>query len=85
LSIRPKQLIVTAGTDVLFQCDYRDGPQGTTRWNKKGGTLPVNRFETTQDGALKITKTQSGDEGEYVCSVPSSGLSVTAKLIVQSK
>lgn len=68
----------------MFQCEYRDGPQGAIRWSKKGGTLPENRFETTQYGALKIKNTHPEDEGEYVCSI-SPSLSVSAKLIVQSK
>lgn len=75
---------MAAGNSIKFQCDYRDGPQGAIRWSKKGGTLPDNRFETSQYGELVIKNIQPGDEGEYVCSVTPT-LSVSSKLTVQSK
>lgn len=62
----PKKALV--GGQVKLKCLFSGYPTPTISWTRKGGSLPIGRFEYGDFGtSLNIKDLRKEDEGTYVC------------------
>ncbi|XP_069545123.1 cell adhesion molecule L1-like a isoform X1 [Brachyistius frenatus] len=59
---------VVLGQDIILNCSVFSSPPSNIYWTKEETVIKGERFFALENGqSLKITSTEKGDSGEYVC------------------
>ena len=85
--IPPTSYFAVSGSSLCLQCNSGGKEPGTLRWSKDGRAIgfPARRQITTSSGFLCIKGVRYSDAGNYVCHVPTQGLSFSTILKVTGK
>ena len=85
--IPPTSYFAVSGSSLCLQCNCGTKEPGTLRWSKDGRAIgfPAWRLIATSSGFLCIKGVRYSDTGNYVCHVPTHGLSFSTELKVAGK
>ena len=61
----PESQIASLDSNATFHCNATGTPNPKIKWSKEGSKLP--RFHAVKDGALRLARLLSLDEGRYIC------------------
>jgi Immunoglobulin I-set domain len=83
----PQDVTALADDNVVFECKVVGDPLPTVTWHKKDSRKVMatdSRFQTQDDGGLRINRVSVADEGAYFCQADNSmgSVSETAVLTV---
>lgn len=86
--VKPKDQSVLEGQTVDFLCEASGYPQPIIAWTRGGSPLSVDRRHVVlSSGALRITRVEAHDEGEYECQAvsPLGTVRTSAQLNIQQR
>uniref|UniRef100_H3CS91 Peroxidasin n=1 Tax=Tetraodon nigroviridis TaxID=99883 RepID=H3CS91_TETNG len=87
-TVKPQDQSVLEGQTVDFLCEASGYPQPVIAWTRGGSPLPLDRRHVVlSSGALRITRVEAHDEGEYECQAvsPVGTVRTSAQLNIQQR
>lgn len=87
-TVKPQDQSVLEGHTVDFPCEASGYPQPVIAWTRGGSPLPLDRRHVVlSSGALRITRVEAHDEGEYECQAvsPVGTVRTSVQLTIQQR